>query len=151
MITTTAANKDENILEEKVNGRNFLCRCRRERRADGRRQRRHFFERLCASNGKEIERTMKKRHAPPPSAAFAFTGVALERGERTRRYLSQHRRQNPNASKKIKELTSLSPIESSSRSDSNSSSEIIERRSALPRRSTPPKWARPGSTKQMRP
>ena len=81
-------------------------------------------------NGKEIERTMKKKGTllvGSPSPLHLQELRSNEAKERGVICLNIEDKKSERVEKRLKELTSLSPIESSSRSDRNSSSEIIER------------------------
>jgi hypothetical protein len=81
-------------------------------------------------NGKEIERTMKEKGTflvVSPSPLHLQELRSNEAKERGVICLNIEDNKSERVEKQLKELTSLAPIESSSRSDSNSSSEIIER------------------------
>ena len=81
-------------------------------------------------NGKEIERTMKEKGTllvVSPSPLHLQELRSNEAKELGVICLNIEDNKSERVEKQLKELTSLAPIESSSRSDSNSSSEIIER------------------------
>ena len=131
MITTNAANKDERILEEKVNGAEFFFAVADANDVPMEDDSVDISLSVFAPrNGKEIERTMKEKGtllvvSPPPLHLQELrSNEAKERGVIC---LNIEDNKSERVEKQLKELTSLSPIESSSRSDSNSSSEIIER------------------------
>lgn len=131
MITTTAANKDENILEEKVNGAEFFFAVADANDVPMEDDSVDISLSVFAPrNGKEIERTMKKKGTllvVSPSPLHLQELRSNEAKERGVICLNIEDKKSERVEKRLKELTSLSPIESSSRSDSNSSSEIIER------------------------
>lgn len=131
MITTTAANKDENILEEKVNGAEFFFAVADANDVPMEDDSVDISLSVFAPrNGKEIERTMKEKGTflvVSPSPLHLQELRSNEAKERGVICLNIEDKKSERVEKRLKELTSLSPIESSSRSDSNSSSEIIER------------------------
>jgi len=131
MITTNAANKDERILEEKVNGAEFFFAVADANDVPMEDDSVDISLSVFAPrNGKEIERTMKEKGTllvVSPSPLHLQELRSNEAKERGVICLNIEDNKSERVEKQLKELTSLSPIESSSRSDSNSSSEIIER------------------------
>ena len=148
MMITTTANEDERILEEKVNGAEFFFAVADANDVPMEDDSVDISLSVFAPrNGKEIERTMKEKGTflvVSPSPLHLQELRSNEAKERGVICLNIEDNKSERVEKQLKELTSLSPIESSSRSDSNSSSEIIERRpfDVFARRSTPPKNGR---------
>ena len=128
MMITTAANKDERILEEKVNGAEFFFAVADAN--DVPMEDDSVDISLCVfapRNGKEIERTMKEKGTllvVSPSPLHLQELRSNEAKERGVICLNIEDNKSERVEKQLKELTSLAPINSSSRS---SSSEIIER------------------------
>ena len=135
MMITTTANEDERILEEKVNGAEFFFAVADANDVPMEDDSVDISLSVFAPrNGKEIERTMKEKGTllvVSPSPLHLQELRSNEAKERGVICLNIEANKSERVEKQLKELTSLSPIESSSRSDSNSSSEIIER--AVPR------------------
>ena len=131
MMITTTANEDERILEEKVNGAEFFFAVADANDVPMEDDSVDISLSVFAPrNGKEIERTMKEKGTflvVSPSPLHLQELRSNEARERGVICLNIEDNKSERVEKQLKELTSLAPIESSSRSDSNSSSEIIER------------------------
>lgn len=132
MMITTTANKDErNREEEKVNAAEFFFAVADANDVPMEDDSVDISLSVFAPrNGKEIERTMKEKGTflvVSPSPLHLQELRSNEAKERGVICLNIEDNKSERVEKQLKELTSLSPIESSSRSDSNSSSEIIER------------------------
>ena len=131
MMITTTANEDERILEEKVNGAEFFFAVADANDVPMEDDSVDISLSVFAPrNGKEIERTMKEKGTflvVSPSPLHLQELRSNEAKERGVICLNIEDNKSERVEKQLKELTSLAPIESSSRSDSNSSSEIIER------------------------
>ncbi|CAL6325824.1 unnamed protein product [Bathycoccus prasinos] len=131
MMITTTANEDERILEEKVNGAEFFFAVADANDVPMEDDSVDISLSVFAPrNGKEIERTMKEKGTflvVSPSPLHLQELRSNEAKERGVICLNIEDNKSERVEKQLKELTSLAPIESSSRSYSNSSSEIIER------------------------
>ena len=102
MITTTAANKDENILEEKVNGAEFFFAVADANDVPMEDDSVDISLSVFAPrNGKEIERTMKKkaRYSSSLRRLCIYRSCARTRRKNVALFVSTSKTKNPNASK----------------------------------------------------